>query len=202
VGSAPRLTGVRRARRGRVALELDGRPWRIVPDEVVVRCGLAPGLELDRARLRTLARQLRRAEALDAAVRVVARRDVSARRLRERLAARGVRTQEAESALAALASAGVVDDGRLAHRRAAWLAEKGWGDAAVEARLDGEGLPAEDVRAALAALEPEAARAVRIVEALDDPRTAWRLLARRGFAAEAIEDAVGAVDVSLPQRLP
>lgn len=201
MGAPPRLTGVRRKRQGRVALELDGRPWRVVPDEVVVTCGLAPGLQLDRPLLREIGRELRRAEALDQAVRAVARRDLSARRLRQRLAARGVRAPEAESALGALASAGIVDDDKLARARASSLAERGWGDAAVTARLEHEGLPAEAVREALAGLEPESARARRIAEGLDDPRAAWRLLARRGFATESIEDAVGTLDVSLPERL-
>lgn len=201
MASPPRLTGVRRKRQGRVALELDGRPWRVVPDEVVVRCGLAAGVELDRPLLRALRRELRRVEALDTAVRVVARRDVSVRRLRERLATRGVRSPDAESALGALASAGLVDDERLARTRAERLAERGWGDAAVVARLEHEGLAREHVRAALSGLEPESVRAARVAEGLNDPRAAWRLLARRGFAAESIEDVVGTLDAPLPDRL-
>ncbi|HXV56252.1 MAG TPA: hypothetical protein VD704_00155, partial [Gaiellaceae bacterium] len=89
----PRLTAVRRARSGRVELEVDGSRWRVVPDEVVLRCGLAPGVELDRPLLRALRRELLRAEALGLAVRTLARHDVSSGRLRERLLARGVRRE-------------------------------------------------------------------------------------------------------------
>lgn len=189
-GPAPRLTGVRRARPGRVALEVDGRAWRTVPDDVVVRCGLAPGLALERPLLRALRRELRSAEALDAASRALARRDLSARRLRERLDARGIRSPAAERTLATLTSAGVVDDARLASARARSLAERGWGDAAVAARLEHEGIAPEVSAAALADLSPEAERAAAVAARARDRPAAWRLLARRGFAADAIEEAL------------
>lgn len=187
---APRLTAVRRARPGRVALEVDGRAWRTVPDDVVVRCGLAPGLALERPLLRALRRELRSAEALDAASRALARRDLSARRLRERLDARGIRSPAAERTLATLTSAGVVDDARLAGARARSLAERGWGDAAVAARLQREGIAPEVSAAALAELPPEAERAAAVAARARDRPAAWRLLARRGFGADAVEDAL------------
>jgi regulatory protein len=190
----PTLTGVRRRGAGRVGLEVDGRPWRVVPDEVVVRCGLAAGVELDRPLLRRLSRELRRSEALDAAVRTVARRDVARERLRQRLAARGVRPASANAAISALESAGVVDDARLAAARARSLAERGWGDAAIVFRLEQEGIPGTVVGAAVSGLEPETARATALAARAREPRQAWRLLARRGFAPESIEEAVGALD--------
>jgi SOS response regulatory protein OraA/RecX len=190
----PRLTAVRRARPGRVELEVDGRRWRLVPDDVVLRCGLATGMELDRPLLRALRRELRRAEALGAAVRTVSRRDVSTLRLRDRLAARGVRPADADRAVATLAGAGVLDDARTAASRARALADRGWGDAAVAARLAGEGFGAGDVRAALEDLQPERARAEALAVRAGDPRAAWKLLARRGFAPETVEDVVGVLD--------
>jgi regulatory protein len=191
---APTLTAVRRERPGRVALEVDGTPWRVVPDDVAVACGLAPGLALERPLLRRLRRELRRAEALGVATRSLARRDLSTRRLRERLDARGIRAPEAEAALATLRSAGVVDDARLARGRAAALAERGWGDEAVAARLEREGIGTESARAALAELPPEPERAAALAATAVDRRTAWRLLARRGFSPDSIEDAVGVLD--------
>jgi len=190
----PRLTAVRRARPGRVELEVDGRRWRLVPDEVVLRCGLAAGLELDRPLLRALRRELRRAEALGAAVRTVSRRDVSTRRLHDRLAARGVRRADAERAVATLAGAGVLDDAKTAASRARALEERGWGDTAVAARLAGEGFGVDDVRAALAELRPERERADALAARASDPGAAWKLLARRGFAPETLEDVVGTLD--------
>ena len=190
----PRLTAVRRARPGRVELEVDGRRWRVVPDEVVLRCGLAAGMELDRPLLRALRRELRRAEALGAAVRTVSRRDVSTQRLHDRLAARGVRRADAERAVATLAGAGIVDDAKTAAGRARALEERGWGDAAGAARLAGEGFGADDVRAALAELRPERERADALAARASDPGAAWKLLARRGFAPETLEDVVGTLD--------
>lgn len=190
----PRLTAVRRARAGRVELEVDGSRWRVVPDEVVLRCGLAAGVELDRPRLRALRRELRRSEALGVAVQTVARRDVSTQRLRERLAARGVKVDAAESAVAALTASGAVDDARTAGNRARSLAERGWGDDAVAARLAQEGFPAADVRAAVGELPPEGERAADLARAAGDARAAWKLLARRGFSQETVEGVLGVLD--------
>jgi SOS response regulatory protein OraA/RecX len=194
MGAPPTLTAVRRQRPGRVALEVDGRPWRVVPNDVVARCGLAPGVELERPLLRELRRELRRAEALGAATRTLARRDLSARRLRERLDARGVRAPAAEAALATLESAGVVDDARLARSRARSLAERGWGDGPVAARLEQEGFDPELVRAAVSDLAQEHERAAALAAGLPDRKAAWRLLARRGFSPDSIEHAVGVLD--------
>lgn len=189
------LTAIRRARPGKVELEVNGNRWRTVPDEVVLRCGLAPGLELDRERLRDLRRELRRTEALGLAMKTVARRDVSSRRLSERLAARGVRADAADDAVATLTAAGAVNDARTAAGRAFALAERGWGDDALMVRLLGEGFGAADARAALAQLRPERERAAALADAAEDARAAWKLLSRRGFSSECVEDVVGVLDV-------
>ena len=39
----PTVTGLREDRRGRVAVELDGSPWRTLPADVVVRAGSPAG---------------------------------------------------------------------------------------------------------------------------------------------------------------
>ena len=39
----PTVTGLRERKRGRVAVELDGKPWRVLPADAVVRAGLAVG---------------------------------------------------------------------------------------------------------------------------------------------------------------
>jgi SOS response regulatory protein OraA/RecX len=164
-----------------------------VPDNVVVRCGLRAGLELDRPLLRSLRRELRHAEALAVAGRTLRRRDLSARRLAERLERAGVAPEAEQSALQALEDARILDDGRLAEARAAALAERGWGDAAIAARLEAEGIREWDARAALAGLPGEAIRAEAISEGLSRPK-AWALLARRGFDEETIGAVVGWLD--------
>lgn len=188
------LTALRRARPGLVALEVDGHPWRTVPDDVVVRCGLHAGLPLDRPSLRLLRTELRRVEALAAAGRALAARPLSRHGVSRRLRGRGVAPAAEREALATLEAAGIIDDAGLARARAAALAERGWGNAAVEARLATEGFVAADVDAAVAELPPEAERAARLADSIPDGRKAWSRLARRGFSAEAIESALPGLD--------
>jgi SOS response regulatory protein OraA/RecX len=173
---------------------LDGEPWRAVPDGVVVRCDLSVGVELDRPLLRLLRRELRRAEALDVAGRTLRRRDLSLRRLSQRLERAGVAPAAERNALLALSEARIVDDARLANGRAATLAERGWGNAAIAARLEAEGIPGADAGSAIAKLEPERARAARATAAMSDPRKLWALLTRRGFDEETIEAVVETLD--------
>jgi SOS response regulatory protein OraA/RecX len=189
-----RLTALRRARSGVVLLEVDGEPWRTVPDEVVVRCRLSAGVELERPLLRLLRRELRQAEALALAGRTLRRRDLSLRRLSQRLERAGVAPAIERSALVALTEARILDDARLAASRAAALSERGWANAAIGARLEAEGIPTAEAGAAILELEAEEARAARTVANVSDPRKAWALLARRGFDQETIETVVGALD--------
>lgn len=188
------LTALRRARVGRVTLEVDGQSWRTVPDDVVVRCGLHAGLTLDRPRLRLLRAELRRAEALATAGRALAQRPLSRREVSERLRGRGVAPLVEQETLVTLATAGLLDDARLAKARAAALADRGWGDLAIATRLRRAGLEEAQVRAALANLPPEAGRAAARVGDVADRRKAWSLLARRGFSPDAIEGALGSLD--------
>ena len=190
------LTALRRASPGRVELELDGRPWRTVPDDVVVRCGLHANLALDRARLRALRTELRRTEALAAAGRALAQAPLSRRRLSEKLQRRGVTPAAERAAVGTLTAAGLVDDTRLVHARAEALAARGWGDLAIEARLERDGFEAKDVTNAVAGLPPQGGRAAELAAKLARPRPqAWAALARRGFTPDAIEEALGALDV-------
>jgi SOS response regulatory protein OraA/RecX len=186
------VTALRRAAPGRVAVEVDGRPWRTVPDDVVVRVGLATGVELERPLLRQMRRELERARALGVAGRALSRRDLSERELDARLVRARVGGDVAASVAGTLRDAGLVDDERVARRRAESLAERGWGDVAIAARLEAAGVAASVARAALAALEPEPDRARRLAEREPDLRKAARRLASRGFAPETVEEALGA----------
>jgi regulatory protein len=188
------LTALRRARAGRVTLEVDGQPWRTVPDDVVVRCGLHAGLTLDRPRLRLLRTELRRAEALATAGHALAKQPLSRRQVRERLRRRGVPPPVEQETLGTLAAAGLVDDARLARARAATLADRGWGDIAIAKRLQRNGVEEADARVALAELPPEAGRAAACVAGVSDGRKAWSLLVRRGFSPDAIDSALGSLD--------
>jgi len=187
----PVVTALRESRRGRVAVELDGAPWRVLPVEVVVRAGLSEGRLLDRPTLRLLGRELRRARALGVATRALRARDLSVRGLAERLERASVAPAAAAESLAALSRAGILDDERVARNRAQALADRGYGDAAIRHRLQADGLASETAAAALGALAPEAERAGRVIARRGrGPRTA-RYLAGRGFGEEAVEAALG-----------
>jgi hypothetical protein len=114
----PTVTALREDRRGRVAVELDGAPWRVLPVDVVVRAGISQGRSLDRPALRLLRRELRRAEALHVAGRALRHRDLSRRLLAERLERAAVSPAAAAESLETLERAGLVDDGRVACARA------------------------------------------------------------------------------------
>ena len=163
-------------------------------DEVVARCGLAAGVELDRSLLRRFRAELLRADALETATRALARRDLARRAVGERLRRRGVPPATEETVLATLTSAGLLDDARLARARALTLADRGWGDAAIAARLEQEGIAEADAAAAVAGLAPESERAAELVAQESSRRRAARFLARRGFAFETVEHVVDPVD--------
>jgi SOS response regulatory protein OraA/RecX len=188
----PVVTGLRATRSGRVAVELDGEPWRVLPDEVVVRARLSNGLALDRPALRALRRELRRHRALAAATRALRSRPLSANRLDERLRRAGFVARERAEVIAVLSRAGFVDDEHFALARAELLAGRGAGDALIRHDLREQGVDVETSARAIAALEPEAIRAARVAASKGQGVAAARYLARRGFGEDAIEAATDA----------
>jgi SOS response regulatory protein OraA/RecX len=190
----PRITALRGERGDRVAVELDGAAWRVLPLEVVGRAALRVGGELDRARVRTLRRELRRHEALATSASALRHRDLSTRRLEQRLERRAVSPAERARAVETLTRAGLLDDARFARGRARALAVRGYGDAAIRFDLERQGVDAELAAEALAELEPERDRALRLAATAGGAARTARLLARRGFGEEAIEAAAGVAE--------
>jgi SOS response regulatory protein OraA/RecX len=188
------VTGLRERPRGRVEVDLDGVPWRLVPADAVVRSGLAVGRALDRETARALGRELRRSEALDIALRALRYRDQSRRRLEQRLERRGTPEEARAGALEALERAGLVDDARVAAGRARALADRGYGDAAIRFALEAEGLPEADVVEALSRLEPEVERARGLLAARGETLKTVRWLAGKGFDAATLGDVAGFAD--------
>jgi SOS response regulatory protein OraA/RecX len=186
------VTRLRDNGRGRVAVELDGAPWRTLPVDAVARSGLVEGRALDRPALRLLRRELRRAEALAVAGRALRRQDLSERGIADRLARASVAPAAVEESLAVLARAGLVDDARFARTRAGNLAERGYGDAAIQHDLGQQGVAPDVIQAAMDGLEAEAERARRLVESRGQGLRTARYLASKGFGEEALEAAAGA----------
>lgn len=186
----PRVTGLLERRGGRVAVEVDGEPWRTLPVDAAVRAELRVGVELDRPRLRLVRRELRRAEALAWAVRALRRRDLSVRGLDRRLEQAGLRRDERRAALATLERAGLLDDERFALARAESLAERGYGDEAIRWLLEQDGVEPELADRAVDALPAERERARTVAARRGAGRATAAFLARRGFAEDTIQDTV------------
>jgi regulatory protein len=129
-------------------------------------------------------------EALAVATRALARREHSARSLRERLLRTGVPEDDADAALEELQRVGLLDDRRFATERARVLAERGKGDAAIRFDLERAGVDGAEIESALGALEPESERASRIVERRGATPATARLLASRGFDETVVEPLV------------
>lgn len=184
----PVVTGLRERKRGRVAVELDGRPWRVLPADAVVRAGLAVGRALDRRTARELAREVRRAGALSRATRTLATSGRSRGELEQRLARAGHARGAREDALATLDRAGLVDDARVAQSRAEEMARRGYGDAAIRFDLRKRLLPDDVAAEAVSALEPELERARRRLDTGLPREKALRRLASRGFSRETLEE--------------
>ena len=131
-----------------------------------------------------------RPDAVEQALQALRFRDRSTAELDAGLARRGVSERERAQALETLERVGYVDDERYARTRAERLAERGSGDALIRHDLEGRGIAAELVEAALAELEPERERAARILERRGHGVTTARYLAARGFGADVLESVV------------
>jgi regulatory protein len=186
------VTALRERSDGRVAVDVDGAPWRVVPVGVVVRSRLAVGRTLDRESLRTLRRELRRSEALNAAARTLQAQDRSRRELDDRLARADIAPTTRAEALAVLERNGLIDDMRFAESRAAALAARGYGDAAISADLGRRGVDDAAVRRAIDALPAEVERAAAVITRRGHGCRTARYLASKGFSEDAIEAASGA----------
>lgn len=183
----PFVTGVRDLGKGRIAVELDGAPWRVLPAEAVVRSGLNVGVAIDRPRARRVRAELRRSDALAIATRSLRFRDHSRQSLADRLSRSRVDAATGDEALDTLERLGLVDDSRSASARATALSEREAGDLFIRADLEQRGFEAADIVAAIDALDPETARSERIVgQRGASPRTIRRLLAK-GFSPDTIE---------------
>jgi len=128
--------------------------------------------------------------AVETALRALRARDRSAAELESKLRDRGVGEPERRETLETLSRLGYVDDGRLAELRATALAERGFGDTLIRDDLERRGVAGETIEAALAELEPERARAERIVARRGRSAKSGRFLAAKGFAEDTVEAAV------------
>ena len=185
--TTPVVTATRAGRGRSIEVYLDGARWRALPLDAVAAAGLTVGVELGRERARELNRALRRQKALDAAVRILRASDQTRAGLSERLARRGVSEPDRDAVVETLVTAAVVDDERFAHERAMALARRELGDLAIHADLETRGVSAGQIAEALGALEPESARAARVLSRDGMTQRVAARLARRGFSEASLE---------------
>jgi SOS response regulatory protein OraA/RecX len=144
-------------------------------------------------------KQPQTSDPIDLAAKELRHRDRSRRQIDERLVRAGVEDARRADALDTLERIGYVDDARFAGRRAASLADRGYGNEAIALLLAADGVPAEVVVEAVGALPPESERAAAIIASMGaSPRTAARL-ARKGFGEDAVEAAAGAFAADGPE---
>ncbi len=188
--TAPVVTALRARGSGRVAVDLDGREWRVVPLDAVYAAGLAVGRGLDRATARALRRELRRLEATREALRALRARDHTEASLEQRLTARRMAPAARRETVEAVLRAGLVDDERFATGRAQLLAGRGAGDLLIADDLARQGVPAATAESAIAALDPEPTRANAIIGVRGRSARTARYLAAKGFSEAALEPLV------------
>ncbi|MGH6962629.1 MAG: regulatory protein RecX [Dongiaceae bacterium] len=83
------------------------------------------------------------------ALKLLARREHSARELKRKLTARGISADDAASAVARAAAEGWQDDSRYAEMLVRTRVAGGYGPVRIEAELEVAGVPSEQIRAAL-----------------------------------------------------
>ncbi len=129
-------------------------------------------------------------DAFGAVVAALARRDLTAAELEERLTRAGFDADARADAIERAAAAGYLDDERVAFERARRLAERNASDEAIRSELARRGLPDETVEAALGALTPEEERAARLSRSVGGGPRAARALLRKGFPEDLVERVV------------
>ena len=188
----PTITRLARTTDTQVRVEVDGAPWRTLPTLLVDGLGFTIGTELTRPLLRALKHQLRRREAASKAERILASSDTSTARLGAALERSGVAPRDREALVDTLASSGLLCDARASHARATALANRGYGNLAIELKLETEGYEGADRQAAIESLDSERTRAERVLDGKNfDPMKAAGLLARRGFNEDLCETIAG-----------
>lgn len=130
------------------------------------------------------------------ALRLLGQREWSAAELRERLRQRGVPDESIVETLDFLQSHGLQSDERFVTSRARGLAARK-GNRAVRHELEQKGIAPALISSQIAEFDDEAERAVHATrrfegQAFDDKlkAKAWRFLASRGFASDAIKVAL------------
>lgn len=191
------VTGARRTKRGRVAVEIDGEYLASVSLEAWIGSGLCEGCETDPEQLNSLLRQDRIGEAKQRALRMLSAQSYTTRQLTRRLAAK-TDQETAEQAVKRMEELGLLNDADYALRFARELfEERHFAPRRIRLELTRRGIPASLCDEAIEALDLDdlEQRAAGLVAArfgnLQTPseqRRAAALLERYGYPAAIVRN--------------
>jgi regulatory protein len=194
----PVVTALRAARRGRVAVHVDGEFLCAVSDATVARWRLHKGRELDESDVARLVSDASSELVLSDAYRLLGHRARSVQEVRSRLLARGHAPEAVETVLQMLLADRLLDDVEFAR---AYVADKhrlaGWGAERIRRGLAAAGVSQAQIDEAIAAATADDAEDAELQRALDvlrrrtasgrpddaARRRAYQALLRRGFAS-------------------
>ena len=202
----PRVTALTPAGRSgeRVAVHVEGKRVCTLAARHVGDLGLKVGMAWSPAHEQAADHAARVDEAMERALRVLARRPMSTRRLDLKLARLGIEPALRQAAIDRLTRAGQLDDEALARALLREWRGKAAGPALLRAKLQQRGLarelverlvhegaadPAEQVEQARS-LAQRKARAMAKLDPRTRNRRLWAALARRGYDGPTIEQAL------------
>lgn len=198
-----RITGLKPQRRNssRVSVFLDGDYSFSVDDKVASDLGLCVGLEVDAADIERIQQREEHSRAREYALLLLSYRARTAYELASRLSRRKYRPEVIEAVIARLRELKLVDDARFARDYARARAEQGnRGRRMIELELTKLGVGKQDIAAAFAAAPSDDRAARELVRKFNlryarlesevRRRRLYAALARRGFAPDAIREAI------------
>ena len=186
----------------RVSIFLDGRYAFSVDQELVIKFGLHSNLEIDQARLASLAAEAERRKALDASFNLLSYRGRSRREIEDRLKRKDVTPEVITETVRRLTELGLLDDVKFAEafaRDRLEFAHKG--KRVIYAELRKKGIPKPVVEQTLSGAPDEDKSANELLDKVGrryaalEPRERYLklhdLLLRRGFSFDTIERVLG-----------
>jgi regulatory protein len=193
-------------RSGRFVVELEGAPYATVSLDVLTRFHIAIGATIDDETAGVLLEEAAALGTYDRALGMLALQPRSARDLRRRLVLKGERGEHADAAIERLVSTGLLDDTAFARQLARSKAvgqgaskrrlqqemfkrgvARDVGDAAIESVFSDESL---DEAALIEGIARKKLRSLGGVDAGTRRRRLYAFLARRGYEADAIRQAM------------
>ena len=194
-------------RPGTLRVEIDGERFGAIPQDLVERAGLAPGLIVDEGLRERLAVAADAEAAFRTALRILERRAFARHDLARRLRRKGHPASAVESAIERVTSLGLLDDAAFAANYVQTRTARGRGPSRLASDLMAMGVERSLIDRAIAAewnegtdrsSVPRSLAEIRAAQLGNLPRSVKRrrliaFLARRGFSGHEVSEMVGRV---------